>query len=67
MKNFGLVNSTTAEITFKYRNEDDELLSALFSEATKIGGNEIINLRYTSRAYQRNGTGFVTSYLIGTG
>ncbi|EAX5651197.1 hypothetical protein BBY84_14125 [Salmonella enterica] len=67
VKNFGLVKATTPEITFKYRNEDDELLSALFSEATKIGANAIINLRYTSGAYQRNGHGFVTSYLIATG
>ncbi|EAS1943067.1 hypothetical protein DP152_16290 [Salmonella enterica subsp. enterica serovar Typhimurium] len=67
IKNFGLVKATTAEITFKYRNEDDELLFALFSEATKTGANAIINLQYTSGAYQRNGHTFVTSYLIATG
>ncbi|EAO1734938.1 hypothetical protein DB202_23995 [Salmonella enterica] len=67
IKNFGLVKATTAEISAKFRNEDDALLSALFSEATKTGANAIINLQYTSGAYQRNGSGFVTSYLIVTG
>lgn len=66
-KNFGLVKATTAEITFKYRNEDDELLSALFTEATRLGANAVINLQYISGSYQRNGHAFVTSYLIATG
>lgn len=67
LKNFGLVKATTSEITAKYRNEDDELLSALFTEATKLGANAIINLQYISGSYQRNGHAFVTSYLIATG
>lgn len=29
IKNFGIVKATTAEISGKYYNEDDELLSAL--------------------------------------
>lgn len=67
LKNFGLVKATTSEITAKYRNEDDELLAALFNEAKKLGANAIINLHYTSGSYQRNGHAFVTSYLIATG
>ncbi|EBG1930488.1 TPA: heavy metal-binding domain-containing protein [Salmonella enterica subsp. enterica serovar Java] len=67
VKNFGLIKATTAEISAKYHNEDDELLSALLSEATNMGANAIINFRYSSGSYQRNGAAFVTSYLIATG
>ncbi|EEK9561002.1 heavy metal-binding domain-containing protein [Salmonella enterica] len=67
IKTFGLVKATTAEISAKYHNEDDELLSALLSEATRMGANAIINFRYTSGSYQRSGHGFITSYLIATG
>ncbi|EJO6308834.1 hypothetical protein NRS54_004114 [Salmonella enterica] len=66
IKNFGLVKATTAEISAKYRNEDDALLSALFSEATKTGANAIINFRYTSGSYN-TGNGYFASYLIATG
>ncbi|EAQ4583311.1 hypothetical protein L6N32_004039 [Salmonella enterica subsp. enterica serovar Poona] len=66
IKNFGLVKATTAEISAKYRNEDDALLSALFSEVTKTGANAIINFRYTSGSYN-TGNGYFASYLIATG
>ncbi|EEF6915517.1 hypothetical protein GPP46_004187 [Salmonella enterica] len=66
IKNFGLVKATSAEISAKYRNEDDALLSALFSEATKTGANAIINFRYTSGSYN-TGNGYFASYLIATG
>jgi uncharacterized protein YbjQ (UPF0145 family) len=67
LKNLGLVKATTSEITFKYRNEDDELLTYLLDEAKKLGANAIINFQYVSGSYQRNGHAFVTSYLIATG
>lgn len=67
LENLGLVKATISEISCKYRNEDDELLSALLSEAKKLGANGIINFQYISGSYQRNGHLFVTSYLIATG
>ncbi|EFB3380065.1 heavy metal-binding domain-containing protein [Escherichia coli] len=67
IKNFGLVKATTSEISAKYHNEDDELLSILLSEASRMGANAIVNFHYTSGSYQRNGAAFVTSYLIAIG
>ncbi|ELC4346055.1 hypothetical protein RNH23_004239 [Salmonella enterica] len=66
IKNFGLVKATT-EISAIYHNEDDELLSTLLSEASRMGANAIVNFHYTSGSYQRNGAAFVTSYLIAIG
>ncbi len=37
IKNFGLVKATTSEISAKYHNEDDELLSILLSRSFQDG------------------------------
>ncbi|EGY1224973.1 TPA: heavy metal-binding domain-containing protein [Escherichia coli] len=66
VKNFGLIKATTAEISGKYYNEDDELLSALLSEATKMGANAIVNFQYISGSYN-TGNGYFATYIIATG
>ncbi|EFE3851752.1 hypothetical protein D9J65_23745 [Escherichia coli] len=66
LKNFGLVKATTAEISGKYYNEDDELLSALLSEASKMGANAIVNFQYISGSYN-TGNGYFATYIIATG
>ena len=66
LKNFGLVKATTAEISGKYYNEDDELLSALLSEASKMGANAIVNFQYISGTYN-TGNGYFATYIIATG
>ncbi|HAP0164028.1 TPA: heavy metal-binding domain-containing protein [Escherichia coli] len=66
VKNFGLIKATTAEISGKYYNEDDELLSALLSEASKMGANAIINFQYISGSYN-TGNGYFATYIIATG
>ena len=66
VKNFGLIKATTAEISGKYYNEDDELLSALLSEATKMGANAIVNFQYISGSYN-TGNGYSATYIIATG
>jgi len=66
VKNFGLIKATTAEISGKYYNEDDELLSALLSEASKMGANAIVNFQYISGSYN-TGNGYFATYIIATG
>ncbi|CAD5740559.1 TPA: hypothetical protein J1052_002415 [Escherichia coli] len=66
IKNFGIVKATTAEISGKYYNEDDELLSALLSESSRIGANAIVNFQYTSGSYN-TGNGYFATYIIATG
>ncbi|EHN4672443.1 heavy metal-binding domain-containing protein [Escherichia coli] len=66
LKNFGLVKATTAEISGKYYNEDDELLSALLSEASQMGANAIVNFQYISGSYN-TGNGYFATYIIATG
>ncbi|EJH1378898.1 heavy metal-binding domain-containing protein [Escherichia coli] len=66
VKNFGLIKATTAEISGKYYNEDDELLSALLSEATKMGANAIVNFQYISGSYN-TGNGYFATYIIAAG
>lgn len=66
LKNFGLVKATTAEISGKYYNEDDELLSALLSEVSQMGANAIVNFQYISGSYN-TGNGYFATYIIATG
>ena len=66
VKNFGLIKATTAEISGIYYNEDDELLSALLSEASKMGANAIVNFQYISGSYN-TGNGYFATYIIATG
>ncbi|HFE0750544.1 TPA: heavy metal-binding domain-containing protein [Escherichia coli] len=66
VKKFGLIKATTAEISGKYYNEDDELLSALLSEASKMGANAIVNFQYISGSYN-TGNGYFATYIIATG
>ncbi|EFG1926047.1 heavy metal-binding domain-containing protein [Escherichia coli] len=66
VKNFCLIKATTAEISGKYYNEDDELLSALLSEASKMGANAIVNFQYISGSYN-TGNGYFATYIIATG
>ncbi|EPJ2545234.1 heavy metal-binding domain-containing protein [Escherichia albertii] len=66
IKNFGIVKATTAEISGKYHSEDDELLSVLLSEASKMGANAIVNFQYISGSYN-TGNGYFATYIIATG
>ncbi|TAJ06202.1 heavy metal-binding domain-containing protein [Pectobacterium versatile] len=66
-KSFGIIKATTAEILGSYKSEEEIVTAALCKEAQKLGANAIVNFRYETGSYQRNGTGWVASYLIAYG
>ncbi|MCY1400268.1 hypothetical protein D3C76_813920 [compost metagenome] len=62
-----MVKAVTESILGEYRAEDDLVTTELCRQAAELGANAIINFRYETGSYQKNGTGFVTSYLIAYG
>lgn len=66
-QSFGMIRATTAEISGSYKSEEELITVALCKEAEKLGANAIINFRYETGSYQKNGAGWVTSYLIAYG
>ncbi|MCY1292863.1 hypothetical protein D9M70_421050 [compost metagenome] len=62
-----MVKAVTESILGEYRAEDDLVTTELCWQAAELGANAIINFRYETGSYQKNGTGFVTSYLIAYG
>lgn len=67
VKSFGLIKATTSEICGSFQSEDRLLANELQNKAKEVGANAIVNFRYATGSYQRNGAGWVTSYLIAYG
>jgi len=63
-RSFGVIKATTAEILGSYKSEEDLVTTALWEEAEKLGADAIVNFRYETGSYQKNGTGWVASYII---
>ncbi|KHT23411.1 heavy metal-binding domain-containing protein [Pectobacterium carotovorum] len=66
-KSFGVIKSITAEISGSYESEEELVTTALCKEAKKLGANAIVNFRYETGSYQKNGARWVNSYLIAYG
>ncbi|QQK72174.1 YbjQ family protein [Pectobacterium versatile] len=66
-KSFGVIKAITAEISGSYESEEELVTTALCKEAKKLGANAIVNFRYETGSYQKNGTSWVNSYLIAYG
>lgn len=66
-KSFGFIKATTAEISGKYKSEEELVTNELCKVAERLGADAIVNFRYETGSYQQNGAGWVTSYLIAYG
>ena len=63
-KSFGLITQVTKGINGNVNDKVAEIMDSFFDKATELGANAVINLKFESGSYQRNGSGWVVSYLM---